>query len=131
MKDKSHVSLEQHVCMVCGQPFDTGSLLLDRRLKPTLAPRTPTGWGLCPQHQKLSDQGFIALIECDLDRSGAPSAGERLKPEQMQRTGRLAFVKRAVFSKIFDTSIMANQPCVFVEAGLIERIETMVASAAR
>ncbi|MCP5927825.1 ATPase, partial [Klebsiella pneumoniae] len=26
MNDKSHVSLEQHVCLVCGTAFDTGAI---------------------------------------------------------------------------------------------------------
>ncbi|MBA0457816.1 hypothetical protein D7Y57_17025 [Stenotrophomonas maltophilia] len=33
MSDKSHVSLEQHVCLVCGARFDTGAILLDKRLR--------------------------------------------------------------------------------------------------
>ena len=27
MNDKSHVSLEQHVCLICGTRFDTGASL--------------------------------------------------------------------------------------------------------
>lgn len=89
MSDKSHVSLEQHVCLVCGTAFDTGNLLLDRRLRASMERHTKTGWGLCPEHQKLADDGFVALVECDPQRSGAPGAG-RMKPEQAYRTGRLA-----------------------------------------
>ena len=65
MNDKSHVSLEQHVCLVCGTRFDTGAILLDRRLRASMERHTATGWGLCPEHQKLSDEGFVALVECD------------------------------------------------------------------
>lgn len=61
MNDKSHVSLEQHVCLVCGAAFDTGAILLDRRLRASMKHHTATGWGLCPEHQKLSDDGFVAL----------------------------------------------------------------------
>ena len=39
------------------------------------------GWGLCPEHQKLSDDGFVALLECDPQCSGS-QAGGRMKPEQ-------------------------------------------------
>ncbi len=55
MNDKSHVSLEQHVCLVCGKAFDTGAVLLDKRLRASMEHHTKTGWGLCPEHQKLSD----------------------------------------------------------------------------
>ena len=32
MNDKSHVSMEQHVCLVCGVAFDTGAILLDNQI---------------------------------------------------------------------------------------------------
>ena len=87
MNDKSHVSLEQHVCLVCGTAFDTGAILLDKRLRASMERHTATGWGLCPEHQKLADDGFVALVECDPQRSGS-QAGGRMKPEQAYRTGR-------------------------------------------
>ncbi len=49
MNDKLHVSLEQHVCLVCGTAFDTGAILLDKRLRASMERRTATGWGLCPE----------------------------------------------------------------------------------
>ena len=126
MNDKSHVSLEQHVCLVCGSPFDTGSILLDKRLRASMERHTTTGWGLCPEHQKLSDDGFVALVECDPQRSGSPTSAARLRPEQAYRTGRLAHLKREVCTKVFNVPIAANQSCVFVEPGIIERLQTMV-----
>ncbi len=80
MSDKSYVSLEQHVCLVCGAAFDTGNLLLDRRLRASMEHHTKTGWGLCTEHQKLADDGFVALVECDPQRSGS-QAGGLMKPE--------------------------------------------------
>ena len=127
MNDKSHVSLEQHLCLVCGKAFDTGSIVLEKRLRASLQRHTVTGWGLCDEHQKLSDDGFVALIECDPQRSGSP--GGRLKPEQAYRTGRLAHLKRHVFAQVFNVPIEANQPCVFVEPGVIERLQAMVSPA--
>ncbi len=124
MSDKSHVSMEQHACLVCGTVFDTGSLLLDRRLRASMERHTVTGWGLCAEHQKLADDGFVALVECDPQRSGSP--GGRLKPEQAYRTGRLAHIKRHVFAQLFNVPVEATQPCVFVEPGVIERLESMV-----
>ncbi|HCF7075576.1 TPA: ATPase [Pseudomonas aeruginosa] len=128
MNEKSHVSLEQHVCLVCGTRFDTGAVLLDRRLRASMERHTATGWGLCPEHQKLSDDGFVALVECDPQRSGSPAAGGRVKPEQAYRTGRLAHLKREAFAQVFDVPIAADQPCVFVEPGVIEQLQTMTAN---
>ena len=127
MNDKSHVSLEQHVCLVCGVPFDTGAILLDKRLSASMEHHTATGWGLCPEHQKLADEGFVALVECDPQRSGSP--GGRLKPEQAYRTGRLAHIKRHLFTQVFNVPIEADRPCVFVEPGVIEQLQAMLPSA--
>ena len=124
MNDKSHVSLEQHVCLVCGMALDTGAILLDKRLRASLEHHTTTGWGLCAEHQKLADEGFVALIECDPQRSGSP--GARLNPEQAYRTGRLVHIKRHVFAAAFNLPIDADQPCVFVEPGVIEQLQAMV-----
>ena len=128
MNDKSHVSLEQHVCLVCGAAFDTGAILLDKRLRASMERHTATGWGLCPEHQKLSDDGFVALVECDPQRSGSPAGGGRVKPEQAYRTGRLAHLKREAFAQVFNVPIAADQPCVFVEPGVIEQLQTMTAN---
>jgi hypothetical protein len=124
MNEKSHVSLEQHVCLVCGAAFDTGSILLDKRLRPSMKRHTATGWGLCPEHQKLFDDGYVALVECDPQRSGAHGA-ERMKPEQAYRTGRLAHLRRTVFADVFNVPVEDKLPCVFVEPGVIERLESM------
>ncbi|HCW16446.1 ATPase [Achromobacter sp.] len=127
MNDKSHVSLERHVCLACGTRFDTGAVLLDR-LRASMDRRTATDWGLCPEHQKLSDDGFVALVECDPQRGGSPAGGGRVKPEQAYRTGRLAHLKREAFAQVFNVPIAADQPCVFVEPGVIEQLQTMKAA---
>lgn len=88
---------------------------------------TATGWGLCPEHQKLSDDGFVALVECDPQRSGSASDADRMKPEQAYRTGRLMHLKREVFARVFNVPIADKQPCVFVEPGVIEQLQPMVA----
>jgi hypothetical protein len=126
MNDKSHVSLEQHVCLVCGVTFDTGSILLDKRLRASLKHYTTTGWGLCAEHQRLFNDGFVALVECDPQRSGMPSGADRLKPEQAYRTGRVAYLKRDVFAAVFNVTIEADQACVFVDHDVIERLQTML-----
>lgn len=127
MNDKSHVSLERRVCLVCGVTFDTGSLLLDKRLRASLERYTTTGWGLCAEHQRLADDGFVALVECDPQRSGAPSSADHLKPEQVYRTGRLAHLRREAFAAVFNVQLAADQVCVFVEPGIVERVQAIVA----
>ncbi|WP_230371643.1 ATPase [Paludibacterium denitrificans] len=116
--------------LVCGKAFDTGSVLLDKRLRASMEHHTKTGWGLCPEHQKLSDDGFVALVECDPQRSGSPAGSARMKPDQAHRTGRLAHVRRTLFAKVFNVSIDDKQTCVFVEPGVIDQLQSMVAPAA-
>ena len=129
MNDKSHVSLERHVCLVCRTAFDTGNILLDKRLRASLESHTSTGWGLCDEHRRLFDEGFVALVECDPERSGKPTGTDRLKPEAAYRTGRLAHLKREAFAGVFNVQLAADQPCVFVEPGVIEQLQGMVAPA--
>ncbi|HBO0859775.1 ATPase [Pseudomonas aeruginosa] len=124
MPDKSHVSLERHKCPVCGTSFDTGNILLDKRFRPSLERYTTTGWGLCPTHQRLYSEGFVALVECDPQRSGSPH--DRLKLEQVYRTGRLAHLKREVFAQLFTMPVPDNQPFVFVEPGLLDKLQALV-----
>ncbi len=64
MNDKSHVSMKQHVCLVCGLAFDSGAILLDKRLRASMERHTTTGWSLCVEHQKLADDGFVAYSVC-------------------------------------------------------------------
>lgn len=122
MSDKSHVSLEQNVCVVCGITYETGAILIDRRLRQSLERYTCTGAGLCPEHQRRYDEGFVALVECDPEKSGNPAAGALLKPAEAYRTGRIAFLKREVCAQLFNVPIGSELPYVFVEPGVIEKL---------
>jgi hypothetical protein len=123
MNDKSHISLEQRLCQVCGATFDTGSILLDKRLRASMERHTTTGWGLCPEHQKLFDDGYVAIIEIDPQKTNLSTAQTRVKLQQMWRTGRVAHIRREAFSRIFSVSLEADQACIAAEAGVIERLE--------
>ncbi len=68
---------------------------------------------------------LVALVECDPELSG--SLGGRLKPEQAYRTGQVAHLKRELFATMFNVPIEENQACVFVEPGVIEQLQALVA----
>ena len=122
MTEKSHVTLEQQACLVCGQAFDTGSLLLDRRLRPRFEHKTCTGWGLCPEHQKRHDEGYIALVCVDPKKSVALDDAAKV-----WRTGAVAHVRRSVAQRIL-TGISdkdLERPMVFCEPEVIEKLEAM------
>ena len=127
MSEKSHVSMERCVCFICTAEYDTGAILLHRRLRPCLERYTVTGWGLCPEHQRLFDDGFIALVECHLPRGGASEApaAEMMDPSHAERTGRVAHMKREVFLQLFNVEIAQTFPCVFVEPTVMEYLEAL------
>ncbi|MGV7186980.1 hypothetical protein [Xanthomonas axonopodis] len=93
MNEKSHVSLEQHAYLVCVSAFETGAILLDRRLRASLERHTGRGWALCHEHRKMADDGFVALMECDSERSAVAADTNRLKPEYAYRTGHVAYLR--------------------------------------
>lgn len=117
MTDKSYVTLEQQCCIVCGKTFDTGSILMDRRLRNTFEHHTVTGWGMCPEHQKLKDDGFTALVEIDEKKT--------TDMNNPYRTGCLAHVRNEVWENIFDTPLPPKGVC-FVEIGVLAKLQTLV-----
>ena len=119
--EKSFVTLEQHRCLVCGHDYDTGALLLDKHMRNKFNRNTLTGNGLCPEHRKLYDDGYIALVECDREKSLIE--GEMLKPEDAYRTGNIAHVRRTVANDIFNVKLPDKIPMVFVEPGVIEKLK--------
>lgn len=95
---KSYVSLEQKMCLVTGKPFDTNSLLLDKRLKDSLEKNTVTGWGISPEVREKIDAGFIALVEIDQEKTIIKN--NKILPENAYRTGVIAYLKKEVFFDI-------------------------------
>lgn len=123
--NKSWVSMESAYCTVCGKEYETGRLLLDTRMRRSFSRKTVTGMGVCPTDRKYLDEGFIALVEIDASKSkcGNPSS---MKQEDAWRTGKLAYVKRDVACQILGAVITDKIPLVFVEEGVISRLEAMV-----
>lgn len=62
MNDKPHTSFERHVFLVRCARFNTRATLLGKRLRASMEYRTATSWDLCPEHQKLSNNGSVAVI---------------------------------------------------------------------
>lgn len=122
---KSYVSMEQHLCEVCGIPFDTGAILLKKDTQPTLERHTITGWGLCPEHQKLADDGYVALVGGDLTRSKLTHKKTVASPGDVHRTGQIIHIKREVFEQVFATVLEKDRVFVFVDSDVIEHLTKM------
>ncbi len=106
--EKSHVSLEQHQCPVCCDRFDTGAVLLDRRLRPIFGRETVTGHSLCPQCDKLRAADYVAIIEVKQPTPRQLAQGS-VAQKDIVRTGRVAHVRRAVIPQIFNCPISDEQ----------------------
>jgi hypothetical protein len=125
MSDKSYVTMEQHQCPVCGEVFDTGAVLLDRRMRDRFEPATTTGLGLCPEHKAMYEKGYIALVEVENKPTDA-----NLKLSAATRTGNIAHVRLTAFPKIFNIPIPTDKegkplPMAFVEKGTIDSLQAL------
>jgi hypothetical protein len=124
MTEKSYVSIERRICIVCGAQYDTNSLLIDGRLQASLDKYTVTGWGLCSTDQQLYKAGFVALVEVDPAKSDSPFEDGCVRPDQVYRTGICAHLRRDIAVQVLNIPIRPSQPCVFVEPGVIQRLQT-------
>lgn len=120
---KSHVGLEQHICVVCGHPFDTGAILLDKRLRNSLEHHTITGYGMCPEHEKLRSEGYVALVACDPQKS-AVRPNQTITPDNVYRTGPIAHLRQEVFKQIFDVPV-PDKMVAYVEPEVITKLQAI------
>ena len=122
---KSYVSVEVKVCEVCGSEWETNSLLLDKRLKESMESKTITGYGLCPEHQKLHDEGYIALIAIDETRSTNKPKNNFIKGmDGVYRTGGLAHIKREAAKRIFNCEIPSG-PFMYCDDEVLHILKKM------
>lgn len=101
--NKSYVSAEQKQCAVCGELYSTNSILFDRRVKNSLEPTTVTGLGLCEEHQKLKDDGYVALIEM---------IGS-------ERTGKVMHIRKEVLSELITIPVPEHMVMLVVTEAFV------------
>ena len=110
---KRYCTVEQECCSVCLEVYDTGALLIDKRVKPVFEDHTVTGYGLCPECEKYVDDNMIALVEV----TNIQTSRKKLKQEEAQRTGRYVWVNREGI-----TSFDENAPMGFIDVELMEHL---------
>jgi hypothetical protein len=122
--NKSYVSMENKVCPACGKQHnhDCG-ILIDKRLKDSMSRTTVTSFGLCEEHAKLCEQGYIHLVAIDESKSEI-SADGTIKPQDAYRTGEIIHMKREVFHNFFGDSPI--QEVVFVDKNIINFLENVL-----
>jgi hypothetical protein len=117
MRQPSFESIAHRLCLVCTAEYETLAANREDAI---------VGWGLCPEHRELHGDGFIALIECDTSKSGHPVPGDWLKPDQVYRTGAVAFLERRAVCSIFNIRLDPALPAVYVERGTIARLASLL-----
>ena len=119
--DGQFVALEQRQCVVCGKLYETGNLLMDTRFRNDFENRHAcTGLGMCPEHQKYVDDGYVICLEV----SNQPGEnGDVMRPEEAERTGNICFIKKEAANEIFDMPI--GSPVVYFQIGVIEKLKSI------
>jgi len=117
-----YVKMGKHACKVCNCLFDSGEILLHRNLRAIPEDKTVTGFGLCPEHQKLFNEGYVALIV--IDESKSRMNGGNVKPKDAHRTGMIIHMRREVMKEMFDLDLSTIKEMLFVDeevAALLEK----------
>lgn len=123
---KSHVSLERRRCIVCGEDYDTGSILLDRRLLPSMEMHTTTGMGLCAEHQSLHEKGYVALVAIDPTKS-APDQNGTMPFEKAHRTGPIVHMVREKCAEIFGIPLDSIKgPMIYVDEEVTNKLKELI-----
>lgn len=96
---KEFVAMEQKVCPVCGKRYETGAILINRRLKKVFEDRYAlTGTAECDDCKKFLDNGYVALI---VIKNKESETKDRMKMEDADRTGEILFMKAEFAKHIF------------------------------
>ncbi len=111
--EKSYVGMLHEHCPIClFTDEEKSSILLDRRLKDSLEKDnsvisdTP-----CKKCKELLDSNMVAMVVIKND-----GPGEKVTQSQADRDGEILWIKREVFSNIFDdTAKIGDAPMVFID----------------
>jgi len=118
---EDYVKMEKHVCKVCNKLFDSGNILLHKNMRAISEDKTITGFGLCPEHQKLFDEGYVALIV--IDESKSRMNGNDVKPKDAHRTGMIIHLRREVMKEMFDMDLSTVKEMIFIDQELATLLE--------
>lgn len=127
----SWVGIERAMCPVCGKTHTpTGAaVFLHTRFSKVFPPSghaKPTRYALCEEHQKLYNDGYVAVVGCDEDRSA--HKGDRCQMEDAYRTGRVAHIRASAWAKLFDTTLPVDKdgkalPMVFADDRVLDFLQ--------
>jgi len=117
--EKSYVSLEQKLCIICGKKHDVG-VLLNKHLRNSLEMHTLTGYGNCPDCQTKVDENYVAAVEISNDGEGE---GNKIKTEDAIRTGNMVWIKKSLLDQMLNVSI--TTPMIFITPDFTKMLEQL------
>ena len=109
---KSYVGMGFSLCPVCGTKHDE-VVLLDKSLRNSIEKDNFMGWALCPEHERLRTEGYIALIEVRNESKGL---------EEADRTGAIAHIHAGAWPHIFNQPL-PDKGIAFVQEGVITQLQ--------
>lgn len=96
---KTFVTMEAHVCGICGKTHETGSILLHKRMREVFSDRAEvTGTSTCPACKALLNEGRVAVVE--------------VIEETRARTGNIAWVTTEAWSLVFTVPVPEHRVCM-------------------
>ena len=114
--NNNSIVMAEHVCDICGKRHThNAEILIHKNLRAIPQDKRVTGWGLCEEHDRLFNEGYIALVGAH-----APKGATTLKAGDAHRTGDIVHLKRAAFEETFDSAIPDDLPMVFVEPEVVK-----------
>lgn len=128
MTSRSYVSLEQAACPACGKVYDTGAVLLDRRLQESMEHKTCTHWKPCNECSGKMAEGYVVLVAVDESKSKRNPDGT-IPPSGAFRTGGVAFVRRSVWERVFRGMEAPDAGFCFAAPEVLEKLRELAESA--
>jgi hypothetical protein len=125
--DKSYVSMEVHQCDVCAIAFETGAILLDRRLRPSMERTTLTGHGLCPACEAKHKEGYLALVVVANDPAERTPI---LRRDEARPAGEVIHIKREAAKRVFNVpEETINRRFIYIDAEAAAALKAMAEEA--
>lgn len=122
-EEKSHVGMVYRLCPITGEEWETGEILLDKKMKKSLKRKNIVGYGFAPKVQEQLDKGFVVLLEIDPNKSKSPTKGNTLSITDVYKTGRLIYLKKQVAKDIL--GIKDHIEMSFIDKKVFEFLENL------
>lgn len=132
----SPIGIRTAVCTVCGKTHETNEILIHKNLKnvfPSSGKAKPDHYELCEEHRKLFNDGYLALVGIDPEKSEF-GPEDVILPSNAHRTGHVVHMRRKAFLGVFNVPNPVDSkgndlPFVFVEDAVINHVQKLAKEA--